>query len=232
MHVLVADLDEHRARVGQQLARQQEPVAEIREVRVDAQLPGVAVGADLLGLAGERAVVAVLDVALVRPRLEVRVVVDAVGRVDVHALDLAGHPLAPQQRVHDQQRVAQDQPVRPVHLVLVEGQLLVEAELRVGEERPLDLLAPHGPEDRGGRHALVDVEADGVDVEAGVLGLAGPDQLGVQVGVVGVGHPLRDRAILRRDARFGDVGPRRVGVAVVADAVLVDGRGRARLRAG
>jgi hypothetical protein len=66
--------------------------------------------------------------------------------------------------------------------VLVEGQLLVEAELRVGEKGPLDLLAPDCPEDRRGRHALVDVEADGVDVEAGVLGLARPASWGSRCG--------------------------------------------------
>src|SRR5450759_3964857 len=102
-------------------------------------------------------------------------------------------------------RVAQDQSVRPVHLVLVEGQLLVDAELRVGEERPLDLLSPDRPEDRRGRHALVDVEADGVDVEAGVLRLAGPDQLGILVGIEGreIALAVLEMALLDHRAVLG-----------------------------
>ena len=99
-------------------------------------------------------------------------------------------------------------------------------------KRPLDLLAADGAQDRGGGHALVDVEAHGVYVEARVLGLAGPDELRVHVRVVRVRHALRDRAALRGDPRLRDVGPVRVQVAVVADAAFIDRHAGGRLRAG
>jgi hypothetical protein len=56
---------------------------------VDPELPGVAIGADLLGLAGEVGVLAVADITLASRDLPVRAELDAVGRVDVDRLDLA-----------------------------------------------------------------------------------------------------------------------------------------------
>ena len=56
---------------------------------MDPELPGVAIGADLLGLAGEVGVLAVADITLASRDLPVRAELDAVGRVDVDRLDLA-----------------------------------------------------------------------------------------------------------------------------------------------
>ena len=53
MHILVADLHEDRAALGEQIARDGQPVAQIGQVGVDAVAPGVAEGADLLRLAGD-----------------------------------------------------------------------------------------------------------------------------------------------------------------------------------
>jgi len=50
--VLIPDLHKDTAGFMKQLPRQQQPVAEIGEVGVDAEFPGVAEGADLLRLAG------------------------------------------------------------------------------------------------------------------------------------------------------------------------------------
>ena len=66
MDVLVADLDEDGSRLGEQLARSHQPVAKVRQVRVDTQLPGVPVRAHLLGLPREVRVLAVADIALPR----------------------------------------------------------------------------------------------------------------------------------------------------------------------
>ena len=71
MDVLVADLDEAASALVQQLACQQQAVAEIGEIGVDAQLPGVAEGANLLRLGGEVLIPAVGDLAPVHERLEV-----------------------------------------------------------------------------------------------------------------------------------------------------------------
>ncbi|MGC8908126.1 MAG: hypothetical protein ACP5M0_11880 [Desulfomonilaceae bacterium] len=51
---------------------------------------------------------------------EVGAVLDAVGRVEVDHLHLAGHALFFEERVHHQERIAGDQAVRPAVLVLVE----------------------------------------------------------------------------------------------------------------
>src|SRR6201987_5249455 len=72
-----------RAGVGEEVAGDGQAVAQIGQVGVDAIAPGVAEGFDLLGLAGDVVLVAVLDVAAGRRPLEVRVETDAVGRVDI-----------------------------------------------------------------------------------------------------------------------------------------------------
>ena len=66
-----------------------EPVAQVRQVGVDAELPGVAEGLDLLGLTGDVLDLAVLHVALAGRDLPVGAELDAVRRVDVDHLDLA-----------------------------------------------------------------------------------------------------------------------------------------------
>ena len=88
MDVLVTDLDKATARLGEQFARDEKPVAQVRQVRVDPQLPRVAEGLDLLGLTGCIGDVAVLDVPLAGGRLPIGAELDAIGRVDVDHLDL------------------------------------------------------------------------------------------------------------------------------------------------
>ena len=72
MHILVADLHEDRTRLGQQIAGDGEPIAEVGEIAVDAVAPGVAKGFDLLRLAGDVVGLAVLHVAAGRGPLEVQ----------------------------------------------------------------------------------------------------------------------------------------------------------------
>ena len=140
MDVLVADLDEDRARLGEQVARDRQPVAQVGEVAVDAVAPGVAERLDLLGLARDVRGVAVLHVAARRRPLEVAVELDPVRRVDVDALHLPAEPLALGEARHDLERVAEDHPVRPALLVLVEVGLVgaLRQAVEVGEE--VDLL--------------------------------------------------------------------------------------------
>jgi hypothetical protein len=74
----------------------------------------------------------------------------------------------------------------------------------------------------------VDVEADRVHVEAGVLGLACPDQLRILVRIEGreialavLEMTLVDyHSILRGEAGLRNVRPRRIRMPVVPDAVL------------
>lgn len=144
---------------------------------MEAQFPGVAVGFDLLGPAGE-VFVFVFHVAALDAGLEVARVLDAIRRVDVNHLDLAGHAFFDQKRVHYQQRVAHDQAVGSADLVLGESDLLVGRQWRFAEKIGLHRLrALNCPQDRFGRHPLVDEERDHVHLKGRVLGLTDPDEL-------------------------------------------------------
>ena len=225
MNVLVADLDEARARLGQQLARDEQPVAQVGQVGVDPEFPGVAERLDLLGLARSVLELAVLDVAIARGHLPVRAELDAVGRVDVDHLDLAAQLLPLGERRHHLKGVAEDHPVRPVGVVLVEVDLveLVEAVEGV-EERQLGLVlgtlggAAEVLDQDPGVDLLLDVDRRRVGdqvvvVPVDVVGrrvLAPPDQLRVEALVAGVADlaDLLDRGVdelVRVGGR--DVGP-------------------------
>jgi hypothetical protein len=52
MHVLVADLDEYAAGLGEQVAGDGQPVTQVGEVGVVAELSGIAEGTHLFRLAG------------------------------------------------------------------------------------------------------------------------------------------------------------------------------------
>ena len=80
MDVFVTDLNEAASAVRQQVARYHEPIPQVRQVRVDAQFPGVAKCLDLFGFSGDVFVLAVLDVALAGGGLPVRAEFDAVRR--------------------------------------------------------------------------------------------------------------------------------------------------------
>ena len=144
---------------------------------MEPKFPGVAIGLDHFRLACHVAVIRA-DVAPAHEWLEVRAELHAVGRVDVDHLHLPAKALVLEERVHDDERVAEDQPVRPVALVLVRGELLVERELRVGEELelhlPVALMSLERLEDRLRREPFVDEERQRRHVEGEPLGLAGP----------------------------------------------------------
>ena len=225
----------------QQFAREQQPITQIGEIGMDAEFPGIAEGLDGLRLLGQVRVVAVLDIALADEGLEVGAVFDAVGRVDIDGLHPPGHPLLVQQAVHDEQAVARDQAVGPAALVAVEVDGVAQRQILEGgvEEPglhrprgaaaaalPLHRLA-HGGEDAQGVDPLVHVQAHGVDLEAGALGLAGP----VEIGRLAApefferrAHPLRlaarqglvDQGLERGAPRVE--GQRRVQVRVIGPA--------------
>ncbi len=164
MHVLVADLDEDAAALSEQVAGGGEAVAQVAQVAVDAQLPGVAERLDLLRLPGQILGLGVLHVALAGAHLPVAAELDAVGRVEVDALHMAAQPLLLREAGHYEEAVAEDQPVRPVLVVLVELQLLGEVvqPVEVGEQvgHGLALLRPslHGLDDGLGVNLLLHVD--------------------------------------------------------------------------
>ena len=170
---------------------------------MDAEFPGVAERTDLLGLARRVLDLPVLHVALARRDLPVRPELDAVRRVEVDHLHLALERLLLGEARHDEQRVAEDHPVRPVLVPPVEVHLLVELGIaqpvEVVEERELRLLLP-----RLRRHAqvldddlrvdlLLDVDRHDRHGEVGavLLVLALPDELRVERRVARIQHVLR-----------------------------------------
>ena len=93
MHILITDLHEHAPALAQQLPGQQQPIPQIGEIRMNAQLPGIPEGPDLLRLAGEVLVLAILHVPLIHKGLEIAAVAYAIGRIDIDHLHPSGHAL-------------------------------------------------------------------------------------------------------------------------------------------
>src|SRR5437867_100452 len=92
MYVFVADLDEDAAALRQQLARDDQAIPHVGEVGVDAELPGVSEGADLLWLTRRVFDFPILDVTLARRDLPVRPELDAVWRIEVDRLNFSLQP--------------------------------------------------------------------------------------------------------------------------------------------
>src|ERR1700738_4277877 len=142
MNVLVGDVDEAGAGFVEEFASEEEAVAEISEVGVDAEFPGVAEGADHFWFLGEVFVLAVFDVAMVDAGLEMGAVTDTVRRVDVHHLDLAGHAFFFKKGVHDQERVAGDEAIGPSVRVAIEIDGLAERRIFFASFKEVALRGP------------------------------------------------------------------------------------------
>jgi hypothetical protein len=134
--ILIADLHENRAGLGQQIPRHGQPIAQVGQVAVDPVAPRIAKRLHLLRLARDVPGIAVLHVAAGGGPLEVAVELDPVRRIEVDALHLAAQPLALGQAGHDLQRVAEDHAVAPVLVVLVEIGLVgaLGDAVEIGEE--------------------------------------------------------------------------------------------------
>ena len=229
MHVLVANLHEHAARLRQQFSRHGQPVAQVGEVRVDAQLPRITKRPHLLRLACGILRLAVLHIALARADLPVGAEFDAVGRVDVDALHLALQPFLLGQAGHHHERVAQDHAVGPVLFVLIELHHLAQVSntVVVGKQvqlRFLHVLAQQIADDRLRLDLLLDVDRHNLHAQVfGVLFiLALPHKLRVKRRIARVEHRLgRSLVIGHEPAQFlgGDVG----ALLLVLDGIDLSG---------
>src|SRR4051812_30332082 len=103
MDILLANLNDDRARISQQVARGGESLPKICEIAVDAESPSIAVRLDLLGFSSNGRVVRLLRRAVRDARLKIGVKVDAVGRINVSELHLAGHALPLEETRHRDQ---------------------------------------------------------------------------------------------------------------------------------
>src|SRR5882762_5830600 len=108
---------------------------------MDAELPGVAKCSYHLWLPRRVFYPPISYVPLASADLPVRSELDPVRRGEVDALHLALEAFFLRQAGHYEQRVAEDHPVRPVPLVVVEVHLLIEFRyaVEIGEERQLGL---------------------------------------------------------------------------------------------
>ena len=209
MQVGVGHLHENAPRRVQQLARQQKPVAQVRQIRMDAELPCVAVRLHRFRLARQAVVVAVDDIALAHEGLEVRAELHAVRRIDIDRLHLPAEPLVAEQRVHDDQRIAEDQPVDPAVAVFVSLQYAVaQRQIAFAEqvERPcrsFARMAFQRLQYGGGRKPLMNEQRQGRDVERQPFGLPRPVQKG----------PRQRRQFVRRGPRRFQFAPRPRAVA-------------------
>ena len=100
-------------------------------------------------------------------------------------------PSFSQQRVHHEQRVAGDQPVRPAVVVLVEVECIAQWQILVRRVEEVALshgavavLLSHGLQDRPRLDPLVNVERDGRDLERCPLGLSRPNEPRIEMRVV------------------------------------------------
>ena len=254
MHVLIPDLHEDRTTIRQQLPRHDQTVPQIRQIRVNPVTPRVPERLHLLRLPADVLRLAVLDVTAGRRPLEVRIELNAVGRVEVDALHLAAQPLALGERAHHLQAVAEDHPVRPVGVVLIELRpgIIAGEPVEVGEQIRLDLRAvaalpglpvPALPAQVVDEHLRVDLLLDEQrrrlhdEVGPVLRVLAAPDELGIEVAVAALVSDL-DGALLGAlhhgpELGRGDVLARRVLVPERLDSlpgsVLRHGHTRGRL---
>jgi hypothetical protein len=119
-------------------------------------MPRVPIRLDHLRLARE-VLLLVLHIPLADQRLEVARELDPVRRIHVDHLDLAREVLAGGQGRHHLQAVAEDEPVRPVDIVLVELDRLAVLQFGVGKEVPSPVGASRAVQDRLRAHPLVNV---------------------------------------------------------------------------
>ena len=216
MDIFIADLDEDGAGVGEEVPSEDESVAEVGEVGVDAIAPGVAEGFDLLGFAGDVIGLAVLDVAGGGGPLEVGVELDAVGWIEVEALDFPAQAFALGEGGHDLEAIAQDHAVLPMTLVAVEiggfrvfGQAVeIREEIRrvlAGIDGigffPDFRLAQEIVDECLGMDFFLDEERRCLDFERGG-GFPPPDELGIEIAVALFcfrGHSRGAARVFQRD---------------------------------
>ena len=175
MQVLVADLHEDAAGIRQQFPRHRQPVAQIGQVAVDAAHPSIPIGFDHLRLA-RQILLPILHVALAKIGLEVGAKADAVGRIEVDHLHLAGQILPPRQTRHHLQRIAKDHAIRPIHIVPVELHRLRVIVLRIRKQIAVHILPRQHPQNRLRGHPLVHMQRHRIHLKPLLLPLPTPLQ--------------------------------------------------------
>src|SRR5262249_9665332 len=95
MHILIADLNEDAAALGEQIPSHSEAVAQIAQVAVNAEFSGIAERLDLLRLTGQVLRLGILDVALAGAHLPVAAELDTVRTDESTAVAVSCHTCYP-----------------------------------------------------------------------------------------------------------------------------------------
>ena len=205
MQIFIADLHEDAAAVGEKFPRHRQPVAQIGEIGMNAERPGVAISLNHLRLA-RQVLLAVFHVALAELRLEVGGEFDAVRRVEINHLHLARQVFAPREAGHHLQRVAENHAVRPVHVNLVELHRLGVIQLRVGKQVALHILPRQHAQNCLRGNPLMQMQRHRLDFKPRLLALAAPFQPRLmpaqRVGQL-LGLVRRERPLPRKPQQFG-----------------------------
>ena len=203
---------------------------------MNAITPCIPKRAHLLRFSGNVICSSIIDRSRCRGPLKVRVELDAVRRVEVDALHLAAQALALGERRHHLQAVAEDHPVRPVGIVLVELRpgIIVREPVEVGKQVRLELRSVTAlPSLRAaglpaqiidqylGMHLLLNEQGGSRNDKIGSIALilATPDELWIEIAIptsirsaerTAVGTIHDGLELSRRDvlARGGTVGQR------------------------
>ncbi len=120
MHVLITDLYKYTAAVCKKLPHQQQPVAQICQVRMNSKLPCIAERFDHFRFLRQIFVFSVFYITLINKRLKIGAVFDSIRRIDIGHLHLSCHSFFFKQRIHDNKAVPRNHAVGPVYAVLIE----------------------------------------------------------------------------------------------------------------
>lgn len=129
----------------------------------------------------------IFDIPLVYKRLEVAAVFDALRRIKIDHLHLAGHPFLFQQGVHDKDTITSYQAVGPVFFVLIKINGFPQRFFIDFEQTQLlviILVFLHSFNDGFRINAFVNMQAHRRHFKTGMLGFSSPLQLRVKVRVV------------------------------------------------
>ena len=99
---------------------------------MNPEFPRIAIRLNLFDFARE-VPIAVPAACIKHLRLKVGTEVNAVRRIDVCHLHLACQPFAVRERIHHHQTIAEDEPIGPRYVVLVEFHCLAIFLLRISE---------------------------------------------------------------------------------------------------
>src|SRR5208337_4269339 len=128
MSILIANLHEYASCVRHQIAANDQSFADHVKIRMNSAIPSITECSYLFRLRRRILDPSVSHISFASADLPIRSKLDPIRRIDIDHLHLALEPFLLGKARHDMERVPQDHPVRPVLIVLVKLDLVVEVE--------------------------------------------------------------------------------------------------------